>query len=315
VDQGVTLRGQVSMNVLVTGASGFIGTALISRLTKNGHHVVPLRRVPAVGSEAGPTWNPQAGQIDLEPAGGLDAVVHLAGENIARRWTAATKRRIRASRVDATRLLCEALARLPQPPQVLVCASATGFYGDRGDEVLDETNAAGTGFLAEVCQAWEGAAEPARQCGIRVVHLRFGIVLAGYDGALVKMLPAFRLGLGGRLGTGRQYWSWISLEDLLRVVELALRDDRLRGAVNAVTPKPETNADFTRALARALRRPAFLPVPAFAVNLLFGDMGREALLASARVRPARLLESGFEYRFPQLDAAFEHLLHHSEQTS
>ena len=189
-----------------------------------------------------------------------------------------------------------------------MCASATGFYGNRGDEVLNERSCAGTGFLAEVCQAWEVAAEPARQHGIRVVHLRLGIVLARHGGALAKMLPVFRLGLGGRLGTGQQYWSWIALEDLLRVIELALQDDRLSGAVNAVSPEPITNAGFTEALARALRRPAFLPMPAIVVKLLFGEMGREALLASARVRPKRLIESGFEFCLPDLDAALRQTL-------
>jgi hypothetical protein len=301
------------MNILLTGESGFIGSALISRLSKHGHRVVPLQRTPATGSEAGPHWNPAAGQIHLESAGALDLVVHLAGENIAQRWTPAAKTRIRASRVDATRLLCDALARLPQPPKVLVCASATGFYGDRGEVMLDEKSAPGTGFLPEVCQAWEAAADAARQRSIRVVHLRLGIVLARHGGALAKMLPVFRFGLGGRLGTGRQYWSWITLEDLLRVLDLALQEDRLSGAVNAVSPEPVTNADFTRTLARVLRRPAFLPVPAFAVKLLFGEMGREALLASALVRPVRLLESGFEFRFPKLDAALKQALEPSEQ--
>jgi uncharacterized protein (TIGR01777 family) len=310
------MSGQVSMNILVTGASGLIGTALVSRLTKNGHRVVPLRRTPTTTSRmAGPSWNPEAGQIHLGPAGQLDAVIHLAGENIAKRWTRATKVRIRASRVDATRLLCEALARLPQPPRVLVCASATGFYGDRADELLDERSAAGTGFLAEICQAWEAAADAARQRGIRVVHLRLGIVLARHGGALAKMLPAVRLGLGGRLGTGRQFWSWITLEDLLRVVELALQDERLNGVLNAVSPEPVTNANFTKALADALHRPAFLPVPALAVNLIFGEMGREALLASARVQPVHLREHGFEFQFPRLDAALKHLLNPADKTT
>jgi hypothetical protein len=315
MDQSDTARRQVSMNVLVTGATGFIGGALVARLTTNGHRVVPLRRASGAGREAGPTWSPQAGQIHLAPAGQLDAVVHLAGESIAQRWTRAAKVRIRASRVDATRLLCEALARLPQTAHVLVCASATGFYGDRGDEVLDERSGPGAGFLPEVCQAWEAAADAARQRGIRVVHLRLGIVLARHGGAVAKMLPPFRLGLGGRLGTGRQYWSWITLEDLLCVVELALHSESLSGAVNAVSPGAVTNADFTRALARAVRRPAFLPVPALAVNLVFGEMGREALLASANVRPARLLERGFEFRFPELHSAFRHVLHQSDQSA
>jgi uncharacterized protein (TIGR01777 family) len=200
------------------------------------------------------------------------------------------------------------------PPRALICASATGFYGDRGDEVLDERSESGTGFLAGVCQAWEAATEPARQRGIRVVHMRLGIVLARHGGALAKMLPAFRLGLGGRLGSGWQYWSWIALEDLARIAELALHNDRLSGPVNAVSPQTITNSEFTRTLGQVLRRPAVLPVPAFAVSLFFGEMGREALLASARVRPARLLESGFAFRFAELGVALRHLLTDSAQT-
>jgi uncharacterized protein len=303
------------MNILVSGASGFIGSALVWRLTQNGRRVVPLRRGPLPGSEAGPTWNPAAGEIRLESANALDAFVPLAGENIAQRWSSAAKARIRASRVDGTGLLCRALVQLPQSPRVLVCASATGFYGDRGDEVLDEQSAPGTGFLPEVCRASEAATEPARQHGIRAVHLRLGIVLARHGGALTKMLPAFRQGLGGRLGTGRQYWSWITLEDLLRLVEWVLDNDNMSGAVNAVSPGALTNADFTRSLARAMRRSALLPLSAFAVNLVFGEMGREALLASANVRPARLLGSGFTFRFPELHSAFKHVLHQSDQSA
>ena len=295
------------MNILVTGATGFIGTALVSRLTAGGHRVVPLRRGTAANpSEA--TWNPETRQVHLPASIAFDAVVHLAGESIAQRWTAAAKVRIRASRVDATRLLSETLAGLPLPPRVLICASAIGFYGDRGDELLNEQSGPGTGFLADVCQAWETAAAPAREHGIRVVHLRLGIVLAAHGGALARMVPPFRFGLGGRLGTGHQYWSWITLEDLLGVVEWALHNEQVSGPVNTVSPEASTNADFTAALARTLRRPALLPMPAFVVRGLFGEMGQQALLASTRVCPARLLGSGFGFRFPNLEAALRQVL-------
>jgi len=295
------------MNILVTGASGLIGRALVARLSRGGHSVVRLRRGAESGS-SGPTWNPEAGQVNLGPAFAADAVVHLAGENIAQRWTAAAKARIRASRVETTRLLSEALARASHGPKVMVTASAVGFYGDRGDELLDEGSPPGSGFLAEVCQAWEAATLPARQHGIRVVHLRLGIVLAREGGALAKMRPVFRLGLGGRLGSGRQYWSWISLEDVVRVAEWSLQDDRFSGAINTVAPEAVTNAEFTAALSRASRRPGLLWVPSFLVRAAFGEMGRETLLASARVRPAKLLEAGFRFRFSDLNAALRHLL-------
>jgi uncharacterized protein (TIGR01777 family) len=293
------------VNILITGASGLIGNALVSRLSESGHRVARLRRA---ANDSGPTWDPEARQIRLEPAGPLDAAVHLAGETIAQRWTTAAKKRIRASRVDGTRLLSEALAAMRPPPGVLVCASATGFYGDRGDAILDENSRPGTGFLADLCQEWEAAAALARQRGIRVVHLRLGIVLARQGGALAKMLPVFRLGLGGRLGNGKQYWSWIDFEDLLRIVELALADGRLSGALNAVAPGTTTNASFTAALARALHRPAFAIMPTFVVRALFGQMGREALLASARVQPTCLLESGFRFRYGELATALRHTL-------
>lgn len=259
-------------------------------------------------ARAGQPGIPRPGRSIWLNALPLDAVVHLAGENIAQRWTPAVKARIRSSRVAATRLLSEALARLQQPPRVMVCASATGFYGDRAGEVLDEQSPPGVGFLAETCRAWEAAADPARQGGVRVVNLRQGLVLARHGGALAKMLPVFLLGLGGRLGSGDQYWNWIALDDLVRVVELALLDDRINGPVNAVAPQNPTNKYFTTALSRALHRPALLPVPALFVQALFGEMGREALLASARVQPARLLEAEFTFRFPELHAALRHLL-------
>jgi len=302
-----TCRGN-PMNILVTGASGLVGSALVPFLTTGGHTVVKLARQPTRGGGASATWNPATGQIDLSRAGKLDAVVHLAGETVAQRWTPDAKRRIRESRVAGTRLLAEALTRLPDPPKTLVCASATGFYGDRSDEWLDESSAQGNGFLAEVVRDWEAAAAPAIACGIRVVHLRFGIVLARNGGALAKMLPAFRLGLGGRIADGRAYWSWIALDDVLGAIHHALATESLSGAVNAVSPNPVTNADFTRVLGRVLKRPAAFPVPRFAIELLFGEMGREALLSSFRVRATRLLEAGFEFRFPELEPALRHVL-------
>lgn len=296
------------MSILVTGASGLVGSALVPFLTTGGHSIVKLARQPVQDGGASATWNLSTGQIDLSRVGTIDAVIHLAGEPVAQRWTSEAKRRIRESRVAGTRLLAEALARLPQPPKVLVCASATGFYGDRGDEWLEESNAPGTGFLAEVVRDWEAAAAPAIARGIRVVHLRLGLVLAANGGALKKMLPAFRLGLGGRLADGHAYWSWIAIEDVLGAIHHALATESLSGIVNGVSPDPVTNAEFTRTLGRVLRRPTIFPVPRSAIELLFGEMGREALLSSFRVRPCRLLESGFAFRFPELEPALRHVL-------
>jgi hypothetical protein len=295
-----------TMRILVTGATGLVGRALLPFLAEHGETAVPLVRAAQAGASA-PWWNPDQQHIQLG-AGGFDAVMHLAGENIAERWTAAKKARIRASRVDGTRLLSAALARSASPPKVLVCASATGFYGDRGDAWLDEDSQPGQGFLAEVCQEWEAAAREAMDAGIRVVHLRLGIVLAADGGALAKMRPVFRAGLGGQIGSGRQYWSWIALDDVLGALRHALFHEELRGPVNAVAPSPVQNAEFTAALARGLRRPAALPVPAFAARLLFGEMAQATLLASARVRPSRLLASGFAFQFPDLEPALRHLL-------
>jgi uncharacterized protein (TIGR01777 family) len=293
------------MNILVTGASGLIGRAASVALAAGSHRVIPLQRAAGGG---GPTWQPDKGEIHLAPAGSIDAVLHLAGEGIAQRWTPAVKQRIRESRVAATRLLCEELARLPQPPKALVCASATGFYGSQSDEWLDESSARGCGFLADICQEWEAAAAPAVRAGIRVVHLRFGIVLAKEGGALAKMLPAFKLGLGGRLGDGRAWWSWIAIEDLMKIIHLALFDDSLSGPVNAVAPNPVTNAEFTRTLGHVLRRPAIFHMPRIVIETIFGEMGREALLASARVRPEVLMGRKVDFKFPTLEAALRELL-------
>lgn len=294
--------------ILISGASGLVGSALVPVLESRGNRVMRLTRGSAGSAPATATWNPDTGQIDLGRAGDIDAVIHLAGETIAQRWTPKTKQRIRDSRVEGTRLLAETLATMPAPPKVLVCASATGFYGDRGEEWLDEKSAPGAGFLADVCQEWEQAAQPARERGIRVVHLRIGIVLTPKGGALAKMLPSFRLGLGGRLGDGRAYWSWIALDDLLEAIQHAFADASVHGPVNVVSPNPVTNAEFTKTLGRVLNRPTILPVPRFAVDLLFGEMGREAILPSFRVKPAKLTEAGFRFGFPDLEPALRHLL-------
>jgi hypothetical protein len=240
---------------------------------------------------------------------GLDAVVHLAGEGIAaRRWSSSQKEEIRRSRVAGTATLAEALAKLERPPKTLVCASAIGIYGDRGDEALDETSAPGSDFLASVCQEWEAAAAPAAARGIRVVNLRLGIVLTPRGGALAKMLLPFRMGAGGKVGSGEQWMSWVSIEDVVGAIHAALFDARARGAVNVVAPNPVRNRDFAKILGRVLRRPAIAPLPAPAVSLVFGEMGRALLLASQRVAPMRLRELGFEFAHPDLEGALRFLL-------
>ena len=296
------------MNILITGATGLVGAATTTALARAGHNVVPLGRPRAGVAPRSPFWDPEANLVDLTNAGPLDAVVHLAGESIAQRWTPAVRARIRDSRVGGTRFLAEALAKLATPPQVMISASATGFYGNRGEEVLEESSAAGAGFLAEVCRDWEAAAGPLTARGVRVVHLRTGIVLDVHGGALGRMLPAFRFGLGGRLGGGNQFWSWIAHEDLVRAIEHILARDSLAGPINAVSPQAVTNREFTATLGRALRRPTVLAMPALAVKLLFGEMGRETMLSSARVWPRRLLASGFAFRRPTLEDALRSLL-------
>ncbi|MBN2170632.1 MAG: TIGR01777 family oxidoreductase [Candidatus Krumholzibacteriota bacterium] len=307
------------MRVLISGASGFVGSALARRLTAAGHEAVPLRRAgagpaPAGGGRgggmeapdaaAGPVWDVAAGALAGPGLDGLDAVVHLAGESIAAgRWTAARRARLRASRVEATRGLVAALSRLDPPPRVLACASAAGIYGDRGEEVLDEDSAPGAGFLADLARDWEEAAAGAKAAGARVVHLRFGLVLDAAGGALARMLPVFRMGLGGPLGGGRQWWSWIAREDAAAAIERALDDEGLAGPVNVVAPRPVRCADFARALGAVLGRPARLGAPAFAMRLLFGRMADETLLASARVLPRRLEAAGFAFAHPELGAA------------
>jgi hypothetical protein len=253
-------------------------------------------------------WDPAAGDIDAPKLEGFAAVVHLAGEPIAGRWNAAKKRAIRESRVKSTRFLCETVARLSSRPRVLVAASASGYYGDRGDEVLREESGAGSSFLSQVCQEWEAATKPAAEGGIRVVNLRFGLVLSPAGGGLGKMLFAFKMGVGGKIGSGKQFLSWIAIDDLVHIILFATTAEALHGPVNAVAPNPVTNLVFTKTLGRVLRRPAIFPMPAFAVRLAFGEMGKELLLASARIEPARLLSAGYQFRFPELEGALRHLL-------
>ena len=295
------------MRVAVSGSTGLIGQALVERLRREGHTVARLVRGGRDAQPGDVRWDPDAGTIDAAALEGIDAVVHLAGENVGTRWTEEKKRRIRDSRVKGTRLLAETVFRLAHRPRVFVQASATGIYGDRGDETLTEASTAGTGFLAEVGQDWEGASGHAESAGIRVVRLRFGVVLTPKGGALQRLLLPFRMGVGGRIGSGRQWMPWISLDDAVEVVVRALRDERLRGPVNAVAGSVR-NEDFTDALARALHRPAIFPVPGFGLRAVFGQMADEALLAGQRVEPARLREIGHVFHHPTLDIALAAVL-------
>lgn len=297
------------MKVLLSGSSGLVGSALVPFLTDAGHQVIRLVRSQPRLEGAEIRWDPEAGDIDAAGLKGLDAAVHLAGESIAAgRWTAAKKARILESRVKGTRLLAEALAGLEQPPKVLVSASAVGYYGDRGEEILREESDSGSAFLSEVCRQWEAATGPAAAGGIRVVNLRFGIILSAAGGALPRLLTPFRLGLGGTLGSGKQFMSWIAIDDVIGVILHALTTETLRGPVNAVAPQPVTNREFTKTLGRVLERPTLFPIPAFAARLAFGEMADELLLASQRVEPARLLASGYRFQFPELEGALRHLL-------
>lgn len=297
------------MNVLVTGATGLVGSALVPYLAGKGHAIRKLVRKPLRRDAGEFAWDPERGTLDASALEGADGIVHLAGENIAAgRWTPAKKARIRDSRVRGTKLLAEAAARCERPPKVLASASAVGYYGDRGSELLTETSEAGSGFLASVCREWEQAASPAAARGIRTVAMRFGVVLSGKGGVLGKMLPPFRLGLGGKVGSGGQYMSWIAIDDLVAAIAHVLERPELSGAMNTVAPVPVTNLDFTRALGRALGRPTIFPLPAFAARLLFGEMADELLLASARVEPRRLLASGFSFRYREIEPALGHVL-------
>jgi len=292
-----------SLRVALTGSHGLVGSALVESLGAEGHHVVRLVRGRAGSGGNEIAWNPAERSIDVSALEGLDAVINLAGESIAARWTKTRKARIRSSRVRGTELIAGALARLRRPPGVLINASAIGYYGNRGDEEIDESCSRGAGFLAETCEAWEGATVAARVAGIRVVLLRIGVVLDAAGGALPRMLIPFRAGLGGRMGSGRQYMSWVGLDDLVGIVRHALLDEGLEGAVNAVSPGPVRNAEFTRVLGRVLRRPTFLAVPATVIRGVFGEMGEGLFLEGARVIPRRLARSGFTFAHRDLESS------------
>jgi uncharacterized protein (TIGR01777 family) len=301
------------MKVIVTGSTGLVGRALIRSLLADGHEVTRMVRGDAQGFRAPGTaavhWNPERGEIDAQALEGHDAAVHLAGESVAEgRWDDEKKRRIRESRMKGTSLLAGALAGLSAKPKVLVSASATGFYGDRGAEILREESASGSDFLSEVCREWEKASLQASAAGIRVVHLRIGVVLSGEGGALQKMLTPFKLGLGGKVGSGSQYMSWITLEDLVGVIRRALDDETLRGPVNAVAPQQVTNEEFTKALGHVLGRPTVFAVPAFAARLAFGEVADALLMASTRVEPARLKEAGYQFKHPEIEGALRSAL-------
>ena len=297
------------MQITLTGATGFIGKRLVERLLNDGHalHIL-ARRNPQMDSRAHfAPWDALTGEPPAEVLQRADAVIHLAGEPVAQRWNPEVKERIRKSRVEGTRRLVEALSTLNYRPQVLVCASAIGFYGNRGDERLTEDSDPGQGFLPEVCMEWERTADLAKALGMRVVKVRIGVVLGRGGGALKQMLPPFKFGVGGRLGSGRQWMSWVHLDDLVSLIHFAATSDKLRDAVNAVAPKPETNADFTKILARTLHRPAIFPVPAFVVRTLFGEMS-EIVLASQKVVPQAAIQAGFPFRYQTLAPALENLL-------
>jgi len=297
------------MKILVSGSHGLVGSALIKSLTEDGHEAVRLVRGGRAFGSPQVEWDLTRGVVDQQELEGMDAVIHLAGESIASsRWTELKKHEIRESRVYSTTLLSETLAELSRPPSVLLCASAIGYYGDRGDELLSETSAPGDDFLASVCVDWEQATRPAAEKGIRIVNTRFGIILDRDGGALAKMLFPFRMGIGGRIGDGRQWMSWITLEDVVAALKFVLLDHALSGPVNFVAPNPVTNAEFTKTLGRVLSRPTFLPIPEFGVRLAFGEMGDALLLSSQRVAPSVLEDTGFPFYWPTLEPALRHLL-------
>src|SRR6267378_2464584 len=295
------------MKILVAGATGLVGSALIPALEADGTEITRLVRSSPKANDI--EWHPNHEQIDAARLECFDAIINLAGESIAEgRWTDEKKRKIHDSRVNGTHLLSEAIAKLAQRPRVFLCASATGFYGDRDDDILDETSESGGGFLADVCREWEDATEPATKAGVRVVNLRFGPILAREGGMLGKMLTPFKMGMGGKVGSGKQYISWVAIDDVVGAIKLALADGSIHGPLNVVSPNPVTNEAFTRTLGEVLSRPTVMCIPAFVARLAFGEMADEMLLVSQRVTPKKLNDVGYEFRYPELEGAFRHVL-------
>ena len=295
------------MKVAITGYSGLIGSSLVSFLSKKDVTVSRILREDPKDNAI--SWKPEGGDWDSAFTGGIDGIIHLAGENIASgRWTKKKKDKIRSSRVEGTKRLCEHILKLPTPPSVFVCASAIGFYGDRGMEFLNEGSSRGSGFLPDVCLDWEEATDTISKAGIRVVNVRFGIVLSKDGGALAKMLIPFKVGMGGKVGSGRQYMSWVAMDDVTGAIYHALVTDSLKGPVNVTAPNPVTNKEFTNTLGEVLNRPAVMPMPAFAAKLAFGQMANDLLLASTKVAPKRLSDSGYEFQYPELKNALKHVL-------
>ncbi|QNN22875.1 TIGR01777 family protein [Planctomycetales bacterium ZRK34] len=300
------------MKIAITGSTGLIGRAVVARLRDEMNTIVRIVRKPvsAVSETHSIHWLPSQGTIQEQKLSGVEAVIHLAGENIAGRWTSDKKQRIRDTRVRGTKILVDAIKHVPNGPKVLISASAVGYYGDRGDQTLTEDDGPGEGFLADVCKDWEAEALAAEEAGVRVVILRFGMVLSPDGGALEKMLPAFNFGIGGKIGSGKQHVGWVHLSDAARAVEFALNTPSIKGPVNVVAPEPVTNAEFTKALGKTLDRSTWMAMPGFAAKLVLGEMAKEVLLASAKVTPSKLTQAGFTFKYPEittaLDAAMQH---------
>ncbi|MFI5264079.1 MAG: TIGR01777 family oxidoreductase [Candidatus Kapaibacterium sp.] len=288
------------MKILISGSTGFIGSKLVALLQTSGHSVTRLVRS---SSDIGLLWDPYKNEVDISRMEGYDVFVHLSGESINGRWTQSKKKRIMESRIIPTHFLAECISKLKNPPKAFICSSAIGYYGNRGDEELTEASSPGTGFLADVCKVWEAATQPIAKQGIRVVNVRTGLVLSPDGGALQKLLLPFKLGAGGKIGSGNQWWSWITLNDLLKIYQYSIEDGSVNGPVNAVAPNPERNSKFVKTLGKVLRRPAIFPLPSIAVRTIFGEMGQELLLDGQRVVPKKLIDSGFQFEHTELEPA------------